>query len=45
MQILMSEETFRRIGEQFMVTEQGDVDVKGFGTQKIYSLDDETDLK
>ena len=45
MQILLSRETFDLIGEQFMLTEQGEVDVKGFGSQRIYSLDGETNLK
>lgn len=45
MQIVISEETFRRIGAEFITSELGELDVKGFGTQRIYSLDAETSAR
>lgn len=42
MQIVISEDTFGLIGHQFLTTDLGDVNVKGFGTQRLYSLDSET---
>ena len=45
MQIVISEDTFRRIGAEFITSELGELDVKGFGTQRIYSLDAETSAR
>ena len=41
MQIMLSESTYEAIKEDFVVTDQGEAEVKGFGMQQIYSLDDE----
>ena len=41
MQILMSETTFKSIHEDFVVSDLGESAVKGFDSQRIYSLDDE----
>jgi adenylate cyclase len=41
MQITITQETYDLIHEEFMCTDLGEVEVKGFGTQHIYSLDSE----
>ena len=43
MQISISEETFRLIGDTFACSERGEFDVKGFGSRRLYSLDDEVE--
>jgi class 3 adenylate cyclase len=45
MQIVLSKETFSRVGHQFITTDLGEYDVKGFGTQRLYSLDAETAIR
>jgi len=41
MQIVMSEATWMLVRDEFACTDLGEVEVKGFGTQRIYSLDAE----
>jgi adenylate cyclase len=41
MQIVITEDTYQLIRDDFTCTDLGDVDVKGFGTQRVYSLDAE----
>jgi adenylate cyclase len=41
MQIVVSEATYRLIANDFRFTDLGEVEVKGFGPQRIYSLDGE----
>jgi adenylate cyclase len=45
MQITISSETHELIHEEFLCTDLGEVEVKGFGTQRIYSLDREWDRR
>ena len=45
MQIVMDEGTFGRIGQQFITSDLGECDVKGFDRQRLYSLDAETALR
>jgi class 3 adenylate cyclase len=42
MTIAVSSETYDRIGNDFLCTDLGEAQVKGFGTQRIYRLDAET---
>jgi adenylate cyclase len=44
MQITLTEETFDLIGDEFTCSERGEFEVKGFGTRKLYALDDEVEL-
>ncbi len=39
MQIIVNYETAEALGDEFDVSDQGKVDVKGFGPTTIYSLD------
>jgi adenylate cyclase len=41
MQIVVSEPTYRLIANDFVFTDLGDVEVKGFGPQRLFSLDGE----
>jgi class 3 adenylate cyclase len=41
MQITMSEKTYALVRDEFVCSEIGEVEVKGFGTQRLYSLDGE----
>jgi adenylate cyclase len=41
MQIVVSEETYGLIGDDFSCAEMGEIEVKGFGTQRIWSLEGE----
>jgi adenylate cyclase len=41
MQIVISEDTWRLVRDEFACTDLGEAEVKGFGTQHIYSLDAE----
>lgn len=41
MTITVSDSTYRLIKDRFACTDLGEVEVKGFGTQRIYSLDGE----
>jgi adenylate cyclase len=41
MQIVVSEPTYRLISGEFRLEDLGDVEVKGFGTQRLYSLEGE----
>ena len=41
MQIVMSSDTWALVRDEFACTDLGEVEVKGFGTQRIYSLDSE----
>jgi adenylate cyclase len=41
MQIVVSESTYRLIANDFVFTDLGPVEVKGFGEQRLYSLDGE----
>jgi class 3 adenylate cyclase len=41
MQIVVSSDTWELIRDEFNCSELGEVEVKGFGTQTIYSLDAE----
>jgi class 3 adenylate cyclase len=41
MEITVSEDTYRLIRDEFSCTDRGEVEVKGFGTQRIYTLDAE----
>ena len=41
MQIVMSEDTWAMVRDEFACTDLGEVEVKGFGTQRIFSLDAE----
>jgi adenylate cyclase len=41
MQIVVSEPTYRLIANDFLFTDLGVLDVKGFGPQRVYSLDGE----
>lgn len=41
MQIVISETTFRRISNEFTCTDLGEREVKGFGIQRLHSLDGE----
>ena len=43
MQISITQETYDLIHEEFLCTDLGEAEVKGFGTQRIYSLDGEWD--
>lgn len=44
MQITISEPTYMLLRDQFVCTEKGTFDVKGFGSQKLYTLDREQSL-
>lgn len=41
MQITITEETFDLIGSEFICSERGQFDVKGFGSRTLYTLDSE----
>lgn len=41
LQILMSRETYESVHDDFVVSDVGETEIKGFGAQRIYSLDDE----
>jgi class 3 adenylate cyclase len=41
MKITISEPTYEMIKQEFICSELGEVDVKGFGVQRVYSLDGE----
>lgn len=43
MKITISERTFHLIKQEFICSDLGEAEVKGFGTQRIYSLDGEVD--
>ncbi len=43
MQITITEETFDLIGDEFVCSEWGEFDVKGFGTRTLYTLDSEVE--
>ena len=43
MQITITEETFGLIGGTFVCGERGEFDVKGFGSRRLYSLEDEVE--
>jgi adenylate cyclase len=45
MQITMTEEAFELIGEEFICSERGEFEVKGFGTRTLYTLDAEVDRR
>jgi adenylate cyclase len=40
MQILMAADTYERIRDDFVALSVGEVEVRGFGTQRVYSLED-----
>lgn len=42
MQITVSEETYKLIRDDFIIVERGEVEVKGFGTQLLYTLEGQT---
>jgi adenylate cyclase len=42
MQIVISEDTWTLIRDEFLCSDLGETEVKGFGTQRIYSLDAES---
>jgi class 3 adenylate cyclase len=39
--ILVGQETYDRIRDDFVLREIGEVEIKGFGTQFLYALEDE----
>jgi adenylate cyclase len=41
MQITITQETYDLVHEEFLCTDLGEAEVKGFGTQRLYSLDGE----
>jgi adenylate cyclase len=41
MQITITEDSFERIGSEFLCSDLGEHEVKGFGTRRLYSLDAE----
>jgi class 3 adenylate cyclase len=41
MQILISQTTYALIGDEFVCSDLGEHEVKGFGTQMLHSLDAE----
>jgi adenylate cyclase len=41
MQIVVTDDTWQRIRDEFLGTDLGEVEVKGFGTQRVHSLDGE----
>jgi adenylate cyclase len=43
MQITLCEETYELLKDEFSCTLRGDVEIKGFGTKTLYSLDSELD--
>jgi adenylate cyclase len=43
MQITITQETYDHLSEEFLCTDLGEAEVKGFGTQHLYSLDGEWD--
>ena len=45
MQITISEDTYTLIRDDFIISERGQVEVKGFGTQTLYTLDGQTGSK
>ncbi len=45
MQITLSEDTYALIRDDFIISERGQVEVKGFGTQTLYTLDGQTGSK
>jgi class 3 adenylate cyclase len=45
MQITLSEDTYALIRDDFIISERGRVEVKGFGTQTLYTLDGQTGSK
>jgi class 3 adenylate cyclase len=42
MQITLCEETYKRMGDEFRVSELGEVEIKGFGKQTLYTLEGQT---
>jgi class 3 adenylate cyclase len=42
MQIVISEDTWSLVRDEFTCTDLGEAEVKGFGTQHVYSLDSES---
>jgi class 3 adenylate cyclase len=42
MQILLSADTYELIRDEFSCTDQGEVEVKGFGMQRVFSLEGES---
>jgi adenylate cyclase len=45
MQITMTEDSFERIGEEFICKKRGEFEVKGFGEQTLYALEAEVDRR
>ena len=45
MQITLCEDTYELIRDDFLCTELGEVDIKGFGPKQIYSLDGELNAR
>ncbi len=45
MQITLSEDTYALIRDDFIISERGQVEVKGFGMQTLYTLDGQTGSK
>ena len=45
MQITMTQESFDRIGEEFICSERGEFEVKGFGSRTLYQLDGEVERR
>lgn len=41
MQIALSEETYELIPDEFSCVDLGEHEIKGFGTQRVYSLEDD----
>jgi adenylate cyclase len=44
MEITMAEDLYQLIRDDVVVTERGEIEVKGFGSRRIYTLDGMTDL-
>lgn len=43
MEVTLSEQTYAHLRQEFLCSERGEVEVKGFGTQRVYTLDGELD--
>jgi class 3 adenylate cyclase len=41
LQIMVSADYARRIGDEFIVRPLGTVEIKGFGTEEVFALEDE----
>jgi class 3 adenylate cyclase len=42
MQILLTEDTYELVRDEFSCLDRGEIEVKGFGLQRVFSLESES---